>query len=384
MSDYEYRLFFRLTISYLFCMRLDSLQAINFRNFAAAIIHPGPGVNIFYGDNGSGKTNLLEAIFTLCLGRSHRGARDLMMVREDGEGFYRLEGKGEADGREVGLTCVYEKGGRKKITIDNNGARVSRLFEIFSVISMAPDDVALFSGPPAARRRFLDIHLAQGSPSYLANLNDYSKALAQKNSFLKENAGQECPFDPLLIEYGANIMAARHRFLHFMGGSAPGYYGQIIGKSPASDESVFRCNYAPNIPFDRTEDIVSAFEKRLAENRRREEVLETAIVGPHRDDIGFIIGDFPVRGYGSQGEMRSAAAAVMMAAADFLEGRRGEKPILLLDEIFAELDRSRREHLAALFDAFEQIFLTTAVEPPSILGERAGLYHIINGDIKRE
>jgi DNA replication and repair protein RecF len=365
-------------------MRLDSLMVTNFRNFATALIRPGHRVNIFYGDNGSGKTNLLEAIFTLCLGRSQRGARDVMLVHENDADYYRLEGKGEIEGRDVRLTCAYEKGGRKKITIDDNPARVSRLFELLAVISMAPDDVTLFSGSPSIRRRFLDIHLAQASPSYLADLTDYNKALAQKNSFLKNNPGQECPFDPLLIDYGGKIMAARHRFVQAIQSQAPGYYDRIIGESKITDEPAFRCTYAPNVPFAEREEIAVEFEKRLAANRRKEEALEIAVVGPHRDDIDFYIGRFPARGYGSQGEMRSAAAAVMMAAADFLEKRRGEKPILLLDEIFAELDRSRRDNLARLFDAFDQIFLTTAVEPPAALNERAVTFHIQNGTVEQE
>ncbi len=365
-------------------MRLDSLLATNFRNFKSARITPGPGVNIFYGDNASGKTNLLEAIFSLCLGRSQRGARDLMMVREDGDNYYRLEGKGEVEGREVRLACAYEKGGRKRVTIDDNSARVSKLFELFSVISMAPDDVTLFSGSPSGRRRFLDIHLAQASMSYLADLNDYNKALAQKNSFLKDNPGQECPFDPIMVDYGAKIMIARHRFIHFLQAMAPGYYDRIVGESTESDRQVLRCEYSPNVPFGRKEEIVDEFEKKLIEKRRSEEVLEMSVVGPHRDDIDFFIGGFPARGYGSQGELRSAAAAVMMASANFLESRRDEKPIMLLDEIFAELDHNRRDNLAGLFESFDQIFLTTAVEPPQKLNEHACLFHIRRGEVVQE
>ncbi len=354
----------------------------NFRNFTTALIRPGKGVNIFIGDNGSGKTNLLEAIFTLCLGRSQRGARDTMMVRENGENYFRLEGVGEVDGREVRFTCAYEKGLRKKITVDDNPVRISKLYELISIISMAPDDVALFTGSPSVRRRFLDLHLSQASPSYLADLSDYNKALAQKNSFLKDHPGDECPFDPLLVEYGCRIMTARHKFIHFLMALAPGYYDQIIDIGTAPETPTFNCEYRPNVPFISQEEVASSFEARLLANRRKEEILETAVVGPHRDDIEFAINKFPAKGYGSQGELRSAAVAVMMAAANFLESRRGEKPILLLDEIFAELDHGRREHLAKLFDGFEQIFLTTAIEPPKALNERAVFYKITAGQVE--
>jgi len=365
-------------------MRIDSLLLTNFRNFKSALIRPGKGVNIFIGDNGSGKSNLLEALFTLCLGRSQRGARDVMMVRENGEDYFRLEGVGECDGREVRLACAYEKGGRKRITVDNNPVRTSRLYELISIISMAPDDVTLFTGSPSVRRRFLDLHLSQASPSYLADLTDYNKALAQKNSFLKDHPGGECPFDPLLIEYGNRIMKARHSFIHFIRALAPGYYDQIIDQTTEPESPTFTCEYIPNVAFDALEEIVARFEAKMTANRRREEVLETAVVGPHRDDIDFVINKFPAKGYGSQGELRSAAVAVMMAAANFLESRREEKPILLLDEIFAELDHNRREHLAHLFDGFEQIFLTTAIEPPKVLNDRAVFFHIKAGDVEQD
>jgi DNA replication and repair protein RecF len=365
-------------------MRIESLLLTNFRNFKSDLIRPGRGVNIFIGDNGSGKSNILEAIFTLCLGRSQRGARDIMMVRENGENYFRLEGVGECEGREVRLTCAYEKNGRKKITVDDNPVRLSKLYELFSVISMAPEDVALFTGSPSIRRRFMDLHLSQASPSYLADLTDYNKALAQKNSWLKDHRNGECPFDPLLIEYGSRIMAARHKFIHFLKALAPGYYDQIINVSVAPEPPTFTCEYRPNVPFEVKEEIVAGFEAKLAARRRKEEILETAVVGPHRDEIECTINNFPAKGYGSQGELRSAAVAVMMAAANFLESRREEKPILLLDEIFAELDHNRRDQLARLFDSFEQIFLTTAIEPPKALNDRAVFFHIKSGRVEQE
>jgi len=362
-------------------MRIDSLAATNFRNLHSAQIDFGEGTNIFYGDNGSGKTNLLEAIFTLCLGRSQRGARDAMMVGKEGTDFFRLEGVGEVEKHEAKLTCAYQINGRKKITIDGNPARTSKLFQIYSLISMAPDDVALFTGSPSARRHFLDLHLSQASPNYLADLSDYNRALAQKNSFLKSFPDEICPFDSLLIQYGSRITAARQNFVHFLQALAPGYYHQIADGQVTVERLALVFTYKPSIPFTNKDEIAANFENKLISYRNKEKVLETALVGPHRDDIEFFIGGFPVRGYGSQGELRSAAIAVMMAAANFLESRRREKPILLLDEIFAELDDRHRQNLAKLFARFEQIFLTTAVEPPSILTKKARVYRLQHGEV---
>jgi len=365
-------------------MRIDALEVTNFRNIKTALIRPGTGVNIFFGDNGSGKSNLLEAIFALCLGRSQRGGRDLMMIGEGADEVFHLEGVGHVEGREVRLTCAYQRGGRKKITIDGNPARTSRLFQIFSLISMAPEDVALFAGSPSVRRQFLDLHLSQASPSYLADLSDYSKALAQKNSFLKVTPDDDCPFDPLLIDCGSRIIAARQRFITFLKTQASAFYRDISDGDRPEGRMALDFQYRPNVSTPEAGDISRSFQAKLNAYRHKEALLQTALVGPHRDDIEFTIGGFPARGYGSQGELRSGAVAIMMAAAKFLEDRRREKPILLLDEIFAELDDHRRDNLARLFGSFDQIFLTTAVAPPQALMEHAVLFHIRQGVVTRE
>ncbi|MFH1700866.1 MAG: DNA replication/repair protein RecF [Candidatus Zixiibacteriota bacterium] len=362
-------------------MRLEFLALTNFRNFGRAELQPSAGINIFYGKNAAGKTNLLEAIFTLCLGRSQRGARDVMMVREGDEDFFRLEGIGYLGNEKsaTGIACAYQAGGRKKITVDENPVRMSKLYQLFHLISMAPEDVTLFSGSPSGRRRFLDLYLSQASPSYLADLGDYNKALAQKNSFLKNGSDDECPFDPLMVQLGAKIMVARHRFMHFLQALAPGYYAQIAGQKTSDGLPSFTLRYLPNVEYNDFGEIEKQFEQKINAGRQKEAILETAIVGPHRDDIDFQIGGFPAKGYGSMGEQRSAAIAVMMATANFLESRTHEKPILLLDEIFAELDPLRRENVAGLFKQFKQVFLTTAVEPPEPLLKKAKLFYISEG-----
>lgn len=373
-------------------MNIEFLSAYNFRSFDEVEFSPTPGTNIFFGNNGAGKTNLLEAIFTLCLGRSQRSARDAMLVRSsegsrragggaDAGDVYRLEGRALTGEGNIRISCAYQKGGRKKILIDENPVRISRLFRIFSIISMAPDDVTLFSGSPQNRRRFLDLHLSQASASYLADLTDYNKALAQKNSFLKTGSNEFCPFDPLIIEIGCRLMSARFAFIKFLNNIAPAYYRRVAQDSRGLASDKFGMTYAPNVPYSAVERIRENFDKKLIENRAKERILETAIVGPHRDDIDFTIGSFPARGYGSQGELRSAAVAMMVGAADFLESRRNEKPIMLLDEIFAELDEHRRDNMARLFGNGRQIFLTTAVEPPPSLKKMAEIYHIDNGQI---
>ncbi|MDD4052465.1 MAG: DNA replication and repair protein RecF, partial [candidate division Zixibacteria bacterium] len=276
-------------------MNIIRMELTNFRNIAAALIEPGDGVNVFFGDNGAGKTNLLEAVFVLCLARSQRGARDLMMVGEGENDFFRLEGIGRLSGNggEVRLAVAYQKNGRKRITIDGNPSGSSRLFQTSVVISMAPEDVALFAGSPSIRRHFLDLYISQASPSYLADLTDYAKALAQKNAFLKNTPGGFCPFDPILIQCGSRIAAARGRFIGFLKTLAPEFYQKISGHLPDDEPPEFAISYCPNIPFREEDQIAETFAARLEAMRKKEEILQTAMVGPHRDDIEFAISGFP-------------------------------------------------------------------------------------------
>jgi DNA replication and repair protein RecF len=228
----------------------------------------------------------------------------------------------------------------------------------------------------------MDLHLSQGSPSYLSDLTDYERALAQKNAFLKDNPDEDCPFDQLLIQHGSRLMTARRGFVEFLMTRAPGFYHAVSERNHLPEKRAFHFDYQPNVPFEHPGDIAGQFTAKLRAERKREAATGNAVVGPHRDEIIFMIGPFPAKGYGSQGEMRSAAIAVMLAAALFLESRRGDKPLLLLDEIFAELDDHRRENLAPLFAGFTQVFLTTATSPPRSLLDRGTIFRITNGRVE--
>ena len=150
-------------------MRSNTISLTDFRNFSSLKTELHPGVNIFYGRNGSGKTNLLEALFVLCLGRSQRGAPDVLLVR-NGCDVYRLEGAVESEGRSQTLAVAYQRHSRKKITIDSVAVRIAELYEQFLVVSAGPEDSAILSGPPSVRRAFVDIYLSQLSGKYLADL----------------------------------------------------------------------------------------------------------------------------------------------------------------------------------------------------------------------
>lgn len=335
------------------------------------------GVNIFYGNNGSGKTNLLEAIFVLCLGRSHRSANETVLVK-DGCDYYRLEGVVHSDDRILQLAVAYERGSRKRATIDKVPVKLSELYGNFAVVAAGPEDSDILSGPPSSRRNFIDVYLSQYSGSYLDRLINYQKALNQKNAALKKHMDPS-PFNELLVQAGAAIMKDRLDYLKKLSDGAVDYYGKI------ADGRRLGLEYKPSVrlPEGTTEieDIAAVFRRTLEEFSRKEQVIETSMVGIHRDDVYFTIDTLPARTHGSQGEWRTAAIALKLAVYHLIKERRGVHPVLLLDEIFAELDNDRCRGLMGAFEDFEQLFITTAAELPDFLRDGSRSYRIADGAI---
>lgn len=363
-------------------MLIDRLKIENFRNVISADISFSPDVNLFCGDNGAGKTNLLEAIFVLLLARSPRGVSDTVMCRESAE-YYRLEGFVVHDDIKKSVALAYQRGGRKKITIENVAVKASELFESFTAVSSSPHDIEIVAGGPSLRRDFVDIYLSQASVKYLADLVDYRKALAQKNAFLKqENNGAETPYDELLIRYGTRIMHARRKFIELIGQRAQIHYAHVAAGGQ------FNMKYQPSVKMDDDLDeippIEEAFKEKLNQYRERERIMQTAMVGPHRDDVVFTVRDLPARTHGSQGELRTIAVSLKMAVFEYLKEIKKTTPVLLLDEIFAELDPGRKTMLVELFGEFGQIFLTTASDIPESLSGQAKRFKIVDGVISPE
>ncbi|MDZ4723331.1 MAG: DNA replication/repair protein RecF [candidate division Zixibacteria bacterium] len=360
-------------------MHIHSLRISNFRNFHNLDVDFSDGINIFFGSNGSGKTNLLEALFTLCLGRSQRGAVDSVLVRQT-EDVYRLQGELEAQERRHDVAVAYQRGGRKKITIDGSNVKIAELFDSFCAVASGPEDSEILSGPPSSRRLFLDIYLSQLSRKYLNDLTDYYRALAQKNAALK-NQMDPSPFEPLLVSYGSRVMALRSSALRTLKMLASDYYSRISG----GEKMMLR--YDSSVAIDEDEEsldrIETAFQLRLDDYCAKERILKNSLVGPHRDDITFEIADKPARTHGSQGQWRTAAISLKLGIYHLLKEKRRVTPILLLDEIFAELDTSRATALMQEFGEFKQLFLTTAIEPPREMGERGQRYRIDSGRIEQ-
>ncbi|MFQ5606460.1 MAG: DNA replication/repair protein RecF [Candidatus Zixiibacteriota bacterium] len=381
-------------------MKVSSITLQNFRNFPDLSLTFSPGVNILSGPNGSGKTNLLEALETLCLGRSQRlNATDSTLITQASD-FFRLEGKLSSDKQEFSVSVAFQATSPargKRVFLNEQPTKLSELFRIASLVVLSPEDSAIVSGAPSLRRKFLDLHLSQSSIRYLDDLTHYQRTLNQRNSHLRQfGIGSEgTPFDDQLIEYGSSITRTRSEFLQDISNDLNSIYRTL-------DPGVrCLCRYLPSALLSTSEraqetgpeqsgtvsqrleleSIQESFRRRLQARQSQEARREVSLVGPHRDDFELWIGDLPARTHGSQGEWRSLVIALKLAVFTFLRHRRGESPLLLLDEVFAELDDGRQRALIDSFGELGQLFLTTALEPPAAMASGALILQVEGGRV---
>jgi DNA replication and repair protein RecF len=335
-------------------MHLSSLRLTNFRNFTEQRLElPSQGLAII-GNNGQGKTNLLEAIYYLEIFRSFRGAPDEQLVRF-GQEVFRVQGSVVADGRSWTIAAAYDrKQKKKKVTLD--GVEPPRLADALGrigVVIFSPSDTSLIAGSPSFRRRYLDILLSLASPFYLDDLRRFRQVLLQRNSALRSGEPQAlvAAWNEGLVRSGSRVAAARNGWVE---ARAPAFAARVRTISGGSDASL---EYDPGIPFDSLSASASAAEiadaYRVALDRviDRERRQGQTLVGPHRDDLRIRSaaerGTEPVdlRTFGSGGQQRTAAVALRMIEGETLRERLKSEPIILLDDVFAELDVTRSERI---------------------------------------
>lgn len=346
-------------------MHLSELSLRHFRNLRNQELElPREGVALI-GDNAQGKSNFLEAIYYLETLRSFRGARDPQMVAF-GEDVFRIVGATE-DGSVRGArvaAAFQKKGKRKKVSVD--GAEPERLTDALghlSAVIFSPADVDLVSGGPGERRRFLDIVLSLNEPGYVDALSSYKKSLARRNAALR--AGQSSSLVAVwnrgLVRAGAEIMMARQQWVETRAAAFDDYYARVSGGRRA------RMTYRPHVPLDVPATVDSAeeaFREALEVAREREERRGVTVVGPHRDDLRLQLCDerdgLDLRDYGSGGQRRTAALALRLIEAKTIRERRSRRPMILLDDVFAELDGGRSERILELMEGEDagQVVLT--------------------------
>lgn len=355
----------------------------NFRNFADGIIDFGPGRNLLLGANAQGKTNILEAIHILGVGRSHRDRKDANLI-SFGQDYYRIEGVFEHIGVRTRIEVAYSREG-KRIRINGKEARASDLIGLAGVVVTSPDDIDLVKGSPGFRRQFLDIAICQISRDYLAELQDYVRALAQRNRLLKSvqlgragGAGTEM-WDPTLIRSGSAVVKARLGFLTDIAPAVERNFATISGK-----QTRIGLPYEPKgYKMEEGRDLGSLLAEALKSRRDAERVRGYTLTGPHVDDFRLVADGRDIRRFGSEGEQRTAVLALRCAEVGAVNDRTGRYPIVLLDDVFAELDDRRTEALTALIDDYDQIILTSSRPAPESASD-LNVIRVVNGGVESD
>ena len=337
-------------------MLVKELSLCNFRNISELKAELHPGINLFYGDNAQGKTNILESVFVAGTTKSKRGSkdRDLIKIGEE-EGHVKMFF--ERSGVEHRIDVHLKRNKPKGIAIDGFPIRrAGDLLEMTGFVFFSPLDLDLVKDGPGERRRFIDSLLCRTDGIYLSALGRYRHCLDQRNrllhaaSFDGKAKDQLFVWDEMLAESGRILIKSRRECLEKCGREAAGRYADLTGK-----EEILSLIYEPNTNED-------DLGERLERSRDRDIRFQTTHVGPHRDDIGVFIGDRDIRLYGSQGQQRSAALCIKMAETEIIEEAKGEKPVLLLDDVLSELDRKRQKALLSSIKDIQVLITCTGLD----------------------
>ena len=344
-------------------MIIRELKLDHFRNLADTSLEFPEKGQLIIGDNGQGKTNLLEAIYYLTLLKSFRIRNDTECIRF-GESHFLVQGCWTDDHGQRERVSVGYDSRRKKVALSGiEKKKVSEAFGIFKSVIFTPDDILIIQGGPALRRRYLDIVLSIGSPLYLERLKRYKRALCSRNMLLRKNsvpAAMITPWEEEMAVSGAFV--ACRRFSHVRQ-IAPIYEKLFLGLSSGEKASMAYRSDLLNVSAVSPEDldetrVGAAFANRLEKNRRLDQQRGTTLSGPQTDDILFAVEGRPLRNYGSQGQKRTAVICLKMAEAEQIRLSNGVQPVLLLDDIFSELDRRRSENLLQELVERHQSFIT--------------------------
>lgn len=350
-------------------MHLGWLELSQYRSYESLRFEPDPGTNVLIGSNGAGKTNVLEAIGYLSMQRSFRRTPDVSLIRSGADRAVIRGGFRDGDGS-IDIAVQLPKSGRRQVLV--NGKRPGRLSDVAMtapVVAFLPDDLDLVKRGPALRREYLDDLGAQLVPTVGADQREYEKILRQRNALLRQDGRNADPmtldvWDVRLAEAGGRLLANRLRLLGRLTKRLTEAYRTVGGHH----REVLRPGYSASWVdvaaivdgFDpRFEGFASAMLKALEERRGRDMEMRSTSVGPHRDDPGFLLDERDVRVQASQGEQRSVALSLRIAAYQLLDLRHGRPPILLLDDVFSELDPDRAEGVTALLP-HGQVFVTSA------------------------
>lgn len=337
-------------------MYIKTISLYNFRNYDDLHIELSPKLNIIYGNNAQGKTNILESIYMCAMGRSPKAQKDKEIIKLDKkEAHIRIYASKK--GLENKIDVHLKKEAKKGIAV--NGIPIKKLNELFGVIYVvifSPEDLQLIKSGPSERRRFIDMELCQLNSIYYYDLQQYCKVLKQRNNLLKRLSKEPSWNDTLfiwdkqLVFYGKRVIRARDEFIKRLNDISSQIHADITNNS-----EIMNLKYIPNIKE-------SEFEFKLNRNLEKDLILKSTSVGPHKDELQFFINNQDVKIYGSQGQQRTTALSVKLAEIKLIEEETSIKPVLLLDDVLSELDESRQSYLLKNINNLQTILTCTGIE----------------------
>ena len=342
-------------------MIINSIELNDFRNYENVSIEFGERKNFLIGNNAQGKTNILEAIYLLCLSRSFRTNYEKETIRFSTphctvKGVFNLD---SGNVQTIIFHCSHEKG--KQITVNRKRLnRASELIGNFPVVLSSPDEYVLTVGPPSGRRKFVDILLSQIYKKYFSYLQDYHRVVQQRNTILSnwkisgvKNHSIIDPWDQRLVEIGSKIIEYRNQFTISFSEILKNIYSELV-----INKEELTLNYKPNI-FSNINDIQTFFLDRLKQTRQKEMQRGTSLTGPHRDDFIFNIDGQELRKFGSRGQHKTVLISLAIAQFILIKEKTGEVPIILIDDLYSEIDSERETKIIESLDKMGQVFITS-------------------------
>jgi DNA replication and repair protein RecF len=363
-------------------MHVISLTAVDFRSYSFVEINLEPGVTTFIGSNGQGKTNLVEAISYCSTLSSHRVSQDLPLVKSDQPRAIVRTGVKYLDRTNWLEVEIWPSKTNKAKLNGSECKKTKEILGILQTVTFSPEDLILVKGDPGERRHFLDELLVQKSSSYAGIKSDYDRVLKQRNALLK-SAGPARKnnlesvlatldvWNDQLVNFGSQIIFARNQIINELLPYVSKSYAELAPTSKA-----LNIKYLPNVSSETMAltDLVIAMKEKLQERQQDELDRGLTLVGPHRDDMEIFIGELPAKGYASHGESWSVALALKLASFDLLKATSpAGDPVLILDDVFAELDAARRNQLILRVKNVEQVLITAAVMedvPKELVGNK--------------
>ena len=342
-------------------MVLRKIKLVNFRNYKNFNISFQKNINIIIGDNAQGKTNILESIYTLALTKSYRTTNDSNLIRLNQEKFIIIgETKDEKVFKKLSLELY--KGNKVAKINDNTINKISDYIGNLYVILSSPDDLQMIKGSPSERRNFLNIEISQLSSNYIKKYNEFNKILKMRNDYLKLlYTNSLCDYNYLdiltdnLIDREVEIYIERNNFINRINKYITDIYKNITGIKD------LKIVYETNVEFNNFEfaEIKNVLKEKYRKNQQREIAMGMTLYGPHRDDFTFTIEGNDIKIYGSQGQQKLAFIALKFSEIPIFEEKTGTKPIILLDDIFSELDKTKKNKLIQYIDNDYQVIITS-------------------------